>query len=169
MDAAAAELEALKAEVALLRSAAAAAAAPTAAPAAEAACDWAGDSRWTLTQEELGWCAELVAALAAENIPRPTPDLLLAQFAIVGKGQTKKLVERVKNYNKVIVAEHGCVPAAAELLLLLLLLLLLQLLLLQLGCAPATPAITRALVTCYHYSCTTTATATATTTTTYYY
>ena len=76
--------------------------------------DGAGDSRWTLTEEELGWCAALVAALAAENIPRPTPDLLLAQFAIVGKGQTKKLVERVKNYNKVIVAEHGYVPIYAR-------------------------------------------------------
>lgn len=74
--------------------------------------DGAGDSRWTLTEEELGWCAELVAALAAENIMRPTPDLLLAQFAIVGKGDTEKLVERVKNYNKVIVCQYGYRTAA---------------------------------------------------------
>jgi len=113
---AAAELAALKAEVALLRSAAAAA--PTAAPAAEAAeaaCDWAGESRWTLTQEELGWCAELVAALAAECIMRPAPDLLLAQFAIAGKGETTAVVEQVKNYNRVIIRQWGYKTAADHL------------------------------------------------------
>ena len=71
-----------------------------------------GDLRWALTEEELEWCAALVAALAAEGTARPRPDLLLAQFAIVGKGDTEKTVECVNNYNAVVVDEYGYTFAA---------------------------------------------------------
>eukprot|EP00286_Rhodomonas_abbreviata_P019147 CAMPEP_0181311258 /NCGR_PEP_ID=MMETSP1101-20121128/13037_1 /TAXON_ID=46948 /ORGANISM="Rhodomonas abbreviata, Strain Caron Lab Isolate" /LENGTH=280 /DNA_ID=CAMNT_0023417969 /DNA_START=30 /DNA_END=872 /DNA_ORIENTATION=- len=74
----------------------------------------AGDSRYTLTSEELGWAAELTAALKAEGVPVPKPDLLFAQFVIIGKGQTAKAVQRVKNYIKNIEEGLGYTTETAK-------------------------------------------------------
>lgn len=43
----------------------------------------------------------------------PTPDFFLAQFAIIGKGNVKKAVKRVQNYQKHIVVGYGYSTEAA--------------------------------------------------------
>jgi len=65
------------------------------------------DSKHTLSAEELSWAADLKSALAAKGIPIPQPDLLLAQFALVGKGNTENAMKRVQKYQKVIEGEYG--------------------------------------------------------------
>ena len=67
-------------------------------------------SKHTLTPEENGWCRDLRDAMAAAKPPVTLPseggDFLLAQFALIGKGQTSKALERVRNYNQHVVGGY---------------------------------------------------------------
>ena len=76
----------------------------------------AGDSRHTLTAEETSWCVAVRDALKAAGIALPPEggDFLLAQFAIVAKGDTDKALSRVKNYLKYVVGEFKYSTAAAS-------------------------------------------------------
>ena len=65
------------------------------------------DSRWTLTDEELIWAKELKQALADSDVELPATDFELAHFAIVSKGNVKKGVKRVTNYNKLVKPEYS--------------------------------------------------------------
>ena len=65
------------------------------------------DSRWTLTDTETAWAKELKEALAKEGVDPPASDFELAHFAIVSKGNTKKGVKRVSNYNKHVKPEYS--------------------------------------------------------------
>jgi len=59
-----------------------------------------------LSEEELGWTYALREALAKEGIPEPPGgDLMLAQFAIIGKGNLKKELKRVKNFHNIVTEE----------------------------------------------------------------
>jgi hypothetical protein len=60
------------------------------------------DSRWSLTGQEMTWAKELKAALSKQGVEPPASDFELAHFAIVSKGDLKKGVKRVSNYNKLI-------------------------------------------------------------------
>mmetsp|Transcript_20848 Transcript_20848/g.54191 ORF Transcript_20848/g.54191 Transcript_20848/m.54191 type:complete len:290 (+) Transcript_20848:180-1049(+) len=80
--------------------------------AAEAAGDGstAGDTDpFALSDVERRWCIDLRAALAAQGVPEPQPksDFLLAQFALIGKGQTAKAVKRVQKFNEVVTGEYN--------------------------------------------------------------
>eukprot|EP00040_Diaphanoeca_grandis_P017091 m.88685 g.88685 ORF g.88685 m.88685 type:complete len:275 (-) comp26224_c1_seq1:72-896(-) len=68
-----------------------------------------------LSEEETKWCVELRAALKEAKIPEPAPqsDFLLAQFAIVGKGQTEKAVKRIQKYHKVVTELYAYDPDKA--------------------------------------------------------
>ena len=65
------------------------------------------DSRYTLTESETAWSKELKQALADGNIEAPATDFELAHFAIVSKGDVKKGVKRVANYNKMIKPDYS--------------------------------------------------------------
>lgn len=65
------------------------------------------DSKWTLTAEETAWAKALKQALVDEGIEQPASDFELAHFAIVSKGDVKKGVKRVTNYNKLIKSEYS--------------------------------------------------------------
>ena len=59
-----------------------------------------------LTEEEARWCVELRAALKQAGIPAPASDYELAIFALVGKADTAKSVQRVTRFNATV-AKHG--------------------------------------------------------------
>ncbi|GMI01038.1 hypothetical protein TrLO_g481 [Triparma laevis f. longispina] len=60
----------------------------------------------TLTSEEVTWCKDLKVALDFAGITPPDGgDFMLAQFAIIAKGKTDKAVQRIENYNRIIVNE----------------------------------------------------------------
>ena len=62
----------------------------------------------TLSEEETRWTYELRGALAKEGIPEPPGgDFMLAQFAIIGKGNLKKELKRVKNFHKIVTEQFG--------------------------------------------------------------
>ena len=63
----------------------------------------------TLTAQEQTWARALRDALKAADVTLPAAsesDMLLCQFAIIGKGKTEKAVERVKNYIKFVCGEY---------------------------------------------------------------
>ena len=76
--------------------------------------DSPGSAPHMLTDEERGWCRALRAALNVHGVPVPSSDLLLAQFAIIAKGDVQKGVERVRKYQTEIVDKFGYTPEAAE-------------------------------------------------------
>lgn len=60
----------------------------------------------TLTSEEVTWCKDLKVALDFAGITPPDGgDFMLAQFSIIAKGKTDKAVQRIENYNRIIVNE----------------------------------------------------------------
>lgn len=75
--------------------------------------DAAADTRYTLTEEENEWCIDLENALKSQKIPCPPTDFQLAQFALVGKGDTKKAIKRVQKYNETCVSQWGYISATA--------------------------------------------------------
>ena len=66
----------------------------------------ASDPRYTLTPEEETWCTSLHTLLKANSLPVPSSAFLLAQFALVGKGNTEKAATRLGNYHKTIIGEY---------------------------------------------------------------
>ena len=59
-----------------------------------------------LTEEEARWCVDLRQALKTAGIPAPASDYELAIFALVGKADTAKSVQRVTRFNATV-AKHG--------------------------------------------------------------
>ncbi|GMH60250.1 hypothetical protein TL16_g03009 [Triparma laevis f. inornata] len=69
----------------------------------------------TLTAEEVRWCQDLKIALDFAGIAPPNgDDYMIAQFAIIAKGKTDKAVQRIENYNRIIVGGFGYNTAEAE-------------------------------------------------------
>ena len=58
-----------------------------------------------LTEEEARWCGA-ASALKQAGIPAPASDYELAIFALVGKADTAKSVQRVTRFNATV-AKHG--------------------------------------------------------------
>jgi len=67
-------------------------------------------SAHALTAEEAQWSRALKDALAAEGVVPPDSDFEIATFAIIGKGDLTKSVERVKKYNEVVRAQYAHTP-----------------------------------------------------------
>ena len=65
------------------------------------------DPRYTLTATELTWATELKQALIDAKVELPATDFELAHFAIVSKGNIKKGVNRVTNFNKLVKPEYS--------------------------------------------------------------
>ena len=53
-------------------------------------------TKHTLTDTERGWCVALRDAMHAAGIETDFTDFEIAQFALVGKGQTDKALKRIK-------------------------------------------------------------------------
>lgn len=69
-------------------------------------------SAHALTPQEAEWCLDLAEHLSASGIAIPSPPLLLAQFAIVGKGDLAATVKRIVEYQRVA-KSYGYVKADA--------------------------------------------------------
>ncbi|GMH74230.1 hypothetical protein TrST_g14007 [Triparma strigata] len=60
----------------------------------------------TLSPEEVRWCQDLKTALDFAGIAHPNgDDFMIAQFAIVAKGNVDKAVQRIANYNRIVAGE----------------------------------------------------------------
>jgi len=65
------------------------------------------DSRWTLTDQEAAWAKDLKQALEEAGVEPPATDFELAHFAIISKGNAKKGVKRISNYNALVKPEYS--------------------------------------------------------------
>eukprot|EP00041_Stephanoeca_diplocostata_P003062 m.31650 g.31650 ORF g.31650 m.31650 type:complete len:108 (-) comp14010_c0_seq4:1241-1564(-) len=66
----------------------------------------ASDTAHTLSPEENEWCCNIKAACITEKVKLPQNDFLLAQFAIISKGNCQKAIKRIKKYNEVVVEQY---------------------------------------------------------------
>lgn len=72
---------------------------------------------YQLTDEEIEWCSSLKAAMLKQELTFafPMSDLLLAQYAIVSKGDVESALKRMKNYDSAYVEnDFGSIEGGDE-------------------------------------------------------